>query len=83
MSALTADGCVFVQVSGLCGRIHDAQVAWQLHPYINFLADDDEDRVRAAYGDKYGLLAAIKRKWDPENFFHHNANIRPVAHADA
>jgi hypothetical protein len=51
--------------------------------YINFLADDDEDRVRAAYGDKYDRLEAIKRKWDSENFFHHNANIRPVAHADA
>ncbi|MEO7943448.1 MAG: FAD-binding oxidoreductase [Marmoricola sp.] len=51
--------------------------------YINFLADDDEDRVRAAYGEKYDRLSAIKREWDPENFFHHNANIRPVAHADA
>jgi FAD/FMN-containing dehydrogenase len=51
--------------------------------YINFLSEEDEDRVRAAYGEKYDRLAAIKRKWDPDNFFHHNANIRPLAHADA
>ena len=49
--------------------------------YVNFLADEDEDRVRAAYGAKYGRLAAAKAAWDPDNFFHHNANIRPYAEA--
>jgi FAD/FMN-containing dehydrogenase len=47
--------------------------------YVNFLdADDDTSRVREAYGDDtYLRLAEIKAKYDPENVFHNNMNIRP------
>ena len=47
--------------------------------YVNFLdADDDTSRVREAYGDDtYLRLAEIKAKYDPENVFHNNKNIRP------
>jgi hypothetical protein len=47
--------------------------------YINFLGDDGEARVRAAYGSNYDRLAAIKRRYDPDNFFKANQNIRPGA----
>lgn len=47
--------------------------------YVNALSDVDEERLRASYGaDKYARLAGIKRKYDPENIFHRNANIKPA-----
>jgi FAD/FMN-containing dehydrogenase len=47
--------------------------------YVNFLAGDEEPgRVREAYGDAvYDRLVDVKTKYDPDNVFHHNQNIRP------
>ena len=46
--------------------------------YINFLSDEGPERVRAAYGeDNYTRLQALKRRYDPDNLFHRNQNIRP------
>src|SRR5262245_18403603 len=49
--------------------------------YVNFLGGDEEpDRVREAYGASvYDLLVGVKTSYDPDNVFHHNQNIRPVA----
>jgi FAD/FMN-containing dehydrogenase len=47
--------------------------------YVNFLGgDEDADRVREAYGDSvYDRLVDVKTKYDRDNIFHHNQNIRP------
>jgi FAD/FMN-containing dehydrogenase len=67
----------------------DAGVAWargtynSLQPhmaddaYINYLDDDDSNRVRAAYGPNYDRLRDLKRRYDPQNVFHLNQNIPP------
>ena len=46
--------------------------------YINHMDKDDNPRVRLAYGMNYERLAAIKAKYDPQNFFRMNHNIPPV-----
>ena len=47
--------------------------------YVNFLADEGEARIRAAYpGGTYERLAEIKRRYDPENLFRLNQNIPPA-----
>ena len=59
---------------------------WEaLHPfsaggaYVNFLMDDEgQARVKAAYGDNYARLAAIKGRYDPANLFRVNQNIHPA-----
>jgi hypothetical protein len=45
--------------------------------YVNYLAVDDADRVRHAYGPNYDRLVELKRRYDPENFFRLNQNIDP------
>ena len=47
--------------------------------YVNFqLDEDDDERLRAAYGENYRRLRDVKRKYDPENLFRINRNIRPA-----
>jgi FAD/FMN-containing dehydrogenase len=46
--------------------------------YVNFLTDEGEARVRAAYpGETWARLRAVKARYDPENLFHRNQNIPP------
>ncbi|HUM05646.1 MAG TPA: FAD-binding oxidoreductase [Terriglobales bacterium] len=58
---------------------------WEaIHPfnlkgaYVNFMdADEADNRVELSYGDNYKRLAAIKAKYDPNNLFRVNQNIKP------
>jgi FAD/FMN-containing dehydrogenase len=47
--------------------------------YVNFMPEDEAERVEAAYGENYRRLAAVKRQYDPSNLFRMNQNIRPAA----
>ena len=46
--------------------------------YINFMASDDQSRIRANYGPNYDRLASVKKTFDPGNLFHLNQNIAPA-----
>jgi len=72
-------------------RQNDSCIAWcretfsALQPflgparYVNYLDHDEAgDPVAAAYGPNYARLRELKAKYDPENFFHANVNIRPA-----
>ena len=54
-----------------------------IHPYsaggayVNFMMDEGQDRVKASYGKNYNRLVQIKSKYDPDNFFRINQNIKP------
>ncbi len=51
---------------------------WHEGVYVNFLGSEGAQRIRQAYGaDKYARLQALKRKYDPDNFFKINQNIPP------
>ena len=68
----------------------DANIAWSrdtfgaMKPHfgtgrwLNYLGDDQaDDAIRAAYGPNYDRLREVKRRYDPDNLFHHNHNVRP------
>jgi FAD/FMN-containing dehydrogenase len=48
--------------------------------YVNFLGDEGDDRIHAAYPEAtWDRLAAVKRRYDPDNLFRLNQNIPPAA----
>ena len=77
-------------ISGWMESVQDEEVsAWadafhhamSLHAtggvYVNLLGPDEEDRVRAAYGDNYQRLVELKTLWDPDNLFRSTYNVEP------
>jgi len=51
--------------------------------YVNYLSEDESDRVGSAYGANYERLVALKNKYDPGNLFRLNQNLRPTARSQA
>ena len=71
-------------------HVHWVRQSWQAlqpfasqHAYVNFLDYEGTARVRAAYGPNYERLVALKTKYDPDNVFHLNQNIKPNTRANA
>jgi hypothetical protein len=63
-------------VDDLAARLYDGDDG----AYVNFLADEGQERVRAAYpGRTWERLASVKRRYDPENLFRLNQNIPPAS----
>ena len=80
IGASTADAQGFDEEREWVRNFWSALAEFHTSVYVNFLAGDEEgeDRIRAAYGaEKYDRLKALKRKWDPDNFFRLNQNIPP------
>jgi FAD/FMN-containing dehydrogenase len=46
--------------------------------YVNFMPDDEAGRVEQAYGANYARLGQVKARYDPENLFRLNQNIKPA-----
>ncbi len=69
---------------------NDANIAWvrdyydataphsEEGGYVNFMAEDDQDRIRANYKGNYDRLTQVKAKYDPHNLFRFNQNIQPA-----
>ncbi len=70
---------------------NERMIAWAddywkaLHPfavdaggaYVNFMMEEGQERIRASYQQNHSRLVELKNKYDPDNFFHVNQNIRP------
>ncbi len=54
-------------------------VASHLKGFYTNLNDEDERKTWGNYGANYPRLAELKAKYDPENLFRLNANIKPAA----
>lgn len=48
--------------------------------YVNFLTQEETERVGSAYGENFDRLVQVKTRYDPKNLFRHNQNIRPAGH---
>jgi FAD/FMN-containing dehydrogenase len=61
-----------------CRGLFDAAAPFATgEAYVNFLTDEEGDRLEAAYGASYERLVALKDRYDPGNLFRMNQNIPP------
>ena len=76
--------------NGMIDKHNERMIEWAsdywmaLHPYsagggyVNMIMDEGPDLVQAAYRDNYTRLVQVKAKYDPDNLFHVNQNIKPT-----
>jgi FAD/FMN-containing dehydrogenase len=82
ITAVTATGEGFDQEREWVRNFWSALEPYHTSVYVNFLMEEGEERIRQAYGaEKYYRLKALKRRYDPDNFFRLNQNIGPAATA--
>ncbi|HEY2149402.1 MAG TPA: FAD-binding oxidoreductase [Vicinamibacterales bacterium] len=72
--AKDTEGCV-----AWCRATHAALAPFHAPMrYVNYLEDDASDGAAEVYGANYTRLRTLKTKYDPDNFFHTNVNIKPA-----
>jgi hypothetical protein len=72
-SAADDDRCI-----AWCRELFDAATPYSTGGvYVNFMTEEEQQRVEAAYGDSYTRLVELKQKYDPANMFRLNQNISP------
>jgi FAD/FMN-containing dehydrogenase len=82
ITAVTATGEGFDQEREWVRNFWSALEPYHTSVYVNFLMEEGEERTRQAYGaEKYDRLKALKRRYDPDNFFRLNQNIGPATTA--
>ena len=62
-----------------------AKEYWEaIHPftmgaaYVNFMMEEGQERIQTTYGENHARLSAVKKKYDPDNLFRVNQNIKPA-----
>lgn len=67
------------EVIGWARSFHEAMTPHAAEGvYVNYLDQDEGERISEAYGDPYERLVELKNEWDPENQFRMNQNIEPT-----
>ncbi len=64
-------------ISWIRGLFNKLRPAMKPGVYVNFMSDDEQDRVQEAYRERWDRLVAVKTKYDPQNFFRLNQNVPP------
>jgi hypothetical protein len=70
----SADARNVAWVRGLFARLRPAM---KPGVYVNFMSDDEQDRVPEAYHERWERMVAVKSHYDPNNFFRLNQNVVP------
>ncbi|MEN2738340.1 FAD-binding oxidoreductase [Microbacterium sp. X-17] len=64
--------------SGLCAAVRRTSVGTGSSGSANWVSEYTEERARGTYAGTYDVLADLKKRWDPQNVFHRNANVLPA-----